>query len=123
MNLKGLRRIPQRGVIAGVCAGIAEYFDWNVRLLRAAIVIIAVFTAVFPFIVAYLVLWYVMDPLSPTEAAASASGEPGPGSVRPTPMSEVRARFARLDERLRHIEECVTDREFDLRREFRKLET
>lgn len=121
MSLKGFRRIPQRGVIAGVCAGIAEYFDWNVRLLRAAIVIIAVFTAVFPFVVAYLVLWYVMDPLSPSEAAASP-GEPGAPPARPTPMSEIKDRFARLDERLRQVEECVTDREFELRREFRKLE-
>lgn len=121
MNLKGFRRIPQRGVIAGVCAGIAEYFDWNVRLLRAAIVIIAVFTAVFPFVVAYLVLWYVMEPLSPAEAAADPS-DPGAPPVRPTPMSEIKERFARLDDRLRQIEECVTDREFDLRREFKKLE-
>lgn len=121
MNLKGFRRIPQRGVIAGVCAGIAEYFDWNVRLLRAAIVIIAVFTAVFPFVVAYLVLWYVMEPLSPAEAAADPS-DPGAPPVRPTPMSEIKERFTRLDDRLRQIEECVTDREFDLRREFKKLE-
>ena len=121
MNLKGFRRIPQRGVIAGVCAGIAEYFDWNVRLLRAAIVIIAVFTAIFPFVVAYLVLWYVMEPLSPAEAAADPS-DPGAPPVRPTPMSEIKERFARLDDRLRQIEECVTDREFDLRREFKKLE-
>ena len=121
MSLKEFRRIPQRGVIAGVCAGIAEYFDWNVRLLRAAIVIIAVFTAVFPFVVAYLVLWYVMDPLSPSEAAA-APGAPGAPPVRPTPMSEIKDRFAKLDDRLRQIEECVTDREFELRREFKKLE-
>lgn len=121
MTLKGFRRIPQRGVIAGVCAGIAEYFDWNVRLLRAAIVIIAVFTAVFPFVVAYLVLWYVMEPLSPSEAAAGP-GEPGAPPSRPTPMSEIKDRFARLDDRLRQIEECVTDREFELRREFKKLE-
>ena len=121
MNLKGFRRIPQRGVIAGVCAGIAEYSDWNVRLLRAAIVIIAVFTAIFPFVVAYLVLWYVMEPLSPAEAAADPS-DPGAPPVRPTPMSEIKERFARLDDRLRQIEECVTDREFDLRREFKKLE-
>jgi phage shock protein C len=38
-------------------------------------------------------------------------------------MTEIKARFERLDQRLRNIEECVTDREFELRRELKKLET
>ncbi len=128
-NFSGLRRIPQRGVIAGVCSGIAEYFDWNVKLLRAGLVIAFVFSGFFPIVIVYCVLWYALDPI---EGDLPSSGYPGGGSgdgpygsaaVRRPSMAEVTARFERLDARLRGIEECVTDGEFELRREFKKLET
>ena len=37
--------------------------------------------------------------------------------------AEIRARFARIEERLRHMETCVASSEYELRRELRKLET
>jgi phage shock protein C len=127
-NFAGLRRIPQRGVVAGVCAGIAEYFGWSVKLLRAALVI-SVLLGAGAMIVVYLILWYVMDPIDADTAATSGSGydaggNPGPagGGMRRPTMAEVTARFERLDARLRGVEECVTDKEFELRRELKKLE-
>jgi len=123
-NFSGLRRIPERGWIAGVCAGIAEYFGWNVKLLRVALVV-SVILGAGAMIVVYLILWYVMDPVEPHDAAASGhdggAGPDSPGGRRPS-MAEVQARFERLDQRLRGIEECVTDQEFELRRELKKLE-
>lgn len=123
-NFAGLRRIPERGVVAGVCAGIAEYFGWNVKLLRVALVV-SVLLGAGAMIVVYLILWYVMDPVEPNAAPASGfdGGGSGPsaGGRRPT-MAEVQMRFERLDARLRGIEECVTDKEFELRRELKKLE-
>ena len=129
-NFSGLRRIPQRGIIAGVCAGVADYFDWNLKLLRAALVIVFLFTGFFPIVIAYCVLWYVMDPIDADTAAASgySGGGDSPygggsaGAARRPTMAEVQARFERLDNRLREIEECVTDKEFELRRELKKLE-
>lgn len=116
MNLRGLRRIPERGIVAGVCAGICEYFDWNVKLLRALLVVIFIFSGAFPILVIYAVLWYVMDPIPAADVGST------PGAQRPASMGEVKDRFTRLDERLRHIEECVSDKEFELRRELKKLE-
>ena len=125
-SFTGLRRIPERGVVAGVCAGIAEYFGWNVRLLRAALVI-SVLLGAGAMIVVYLILWYVMEPVDAgTTSPASGydgGGDGGGGSPARRPsMAEVTARFERLDARLRGIEECVTDKEFELRRELKKLE-
>lgn len=124
-NFSGLRRIPERGVVAGVCAGVAEYFGWNVRLLRAALVI-AVVLGAGAMIVVYLILWYVMEPLESDASPASGGydgGGPSPsGAARRPTLAEVQARFERLDARLRGIEECVTDKEFELRRELKKLE-
>ena len=126
-NFQGLRRIPQRGWVAGVCAGIAEYFGWNVKLLRVALVA-SVILGAGAMIVVYLILWYVMDPVEADYGAAPSShdggggGGPGAGSMHRPTMAEVQARFERLDARLRGIEECVTDKEYELRRELKKLE-
>lgn len=126
-SFRGMRRIPERGVIAGVCAGIAEYFDWNVRLLRAILVIVFIFSGAFPILVVYGVLWYVMDPAGP-EGYSRPFAEPAGGgayasSERPATMTELKSRFARLEERLGNMEECVTTNEFELRRELKKLES
>ena len=47
------------GKIGGVCAGIAEYFDWDVRTLRL-IWFVAAIVAVGSPVLFYLILWLVM---------------------------------------------------------------
>ena len=47
-------------MIAGVCAGIAEYFGWEVTLFRVVFVIVSILSAAFPGLLVYLVLWMVM---------------------------------------------------------------
>lgn len=41
---KSLNRIPSEGQIAGVCAGLAEYFDLDVTLMRVIFVILTFIT-------------------------------------------------------------------------------
>jgi phage shock protein C len=47
-------------MIAGVCAGIAEYFGWDTTLFRVVFVVVSILSVAFPGIVVYLVLWVVM---------------------------------------------------------------
>jgi phage shock protein C len=47
-------------LIAGVCAGIAEYFGWEVTLFRVVFVLVSILSVAFPGILVYLVLWVVM---------------------------------------------------------------
>ncbi len=47
-------------VIAGVCAGIARRFGWNVTLTRILYVVISFALAAFPGILFYLLLWLLM---------------------------------------------------------------
>ena len=54
-------------MIGGVCAGIAEYFGWDVTLFRVAFVLGSIFSVAFPGIIVYLVCWVVMP--APAEAA------------------------------------------------------
>lgn len=45
--------------VAGVCAGIAEYFGWDVTIVRIVYLLATVFTA-FSGCIVYLILWFVM---------------------------------------------------------------
>lgn len=46
-------------MIAGVCAGIAEYLGWDPTLVRIAWVLLSIFTVFAGFLV-YLILWLIM---------------------------------------------------------------
>ena len=47
-------------MIAGVRAGIAEYFGWDVTLFRIVFVLASILSVAFPGILVYVVLWVVM---------------------------------------------------------------
>ena len=49
-------------MIAGVCAGLAEYFGWGVTEFRVAFVLVSILSAAFPGILVYIVLWALMPP-------------------------------------------------------------
>lgn len=133
--LAQMRRYPQRGWIAGVCAGVSEYFNWNVKLVRLLLIVALLCTRVFPLAIAYLVLWYLIDPADatdqngtttskPASATAPTPGGPGmPGPVGTPSTGSLKARFARLEQRLGSMEECVVSKDFELRQELRKLES
>lgn len=59
--------------IAGVCAGLAEYFDLDLTLVRVLWLIVTIFSGIIPGIVGYVVAWIVM-PESP-EYAVVPHGE------------------------------------------------
>jgi len=47
-------------MIAGVIGGLAEYFDRDPALLRVLYVFISIFSAAFPGIFVYLILWVIV---------------------------------------------------------------
>ena len=126
--LARMPRYPESGWIAGVCAGLADYSGWSVKLIRVLFILAFIFGGFFPAGVVYLLLWYLMD---------AADGEPDGRAGREAPVtgpssgprrggstvsgSEARARFERLDRRLAQMEACVANEELELRREFRSL--
>ena len=53
--MKKLYRSPNR-VIAGVCGGIADYFDVDPTLIRVIYMILSLFSAAFPGFLLYIIL-------------------------------------------------------------------
>jgi phage shock protein C len=68
-----LMRRPGEAKIAGVCAGLAEYFDADVALVRAAWVVLSIWPgAIVLGIIAYIAAWVLMPRAdAPSERAST----------------------------------------------------
>ena len=55
---KKLRRSNDK-MIAGVCAGLAHYFDLDPTVIRIVYILLSIFTA-FAGVLVYLILWLIM---------------------------------------------------------------
>jgi phage shock protein C len=69
MARKRLMRPKAERKIAGVCAGLAEYFDLDITLVRVLWLVVTFFSGIVPGIVGYIVAWIVM-PEEPEYAVA-----------------------------------------------------
>lgn len=57
---KVLRRSRRDKMIAGVMGGLGEHYGIDPVKLRIVLVLVAIFSAVFPVIIVYLVLWFLI---------------------------------------------------------------
>jgi phage shock protein C len=121
-NPHRLYRNPDRGVLAGVCAGIADYLGvrtWQVRLAAVILLFIFSFWTVVLYILAAIFL-----KRRPAEVFRNPEEERFWRSVSGRPLdtfSGLRHKFRELDARLAGLERHVTSDEFTLDREIRKL--
>jgi phage shock protein C len=118
-----LWRNRERGIIAGVCAGIAEYIGVEPIVVR----VIAVAGLIFFFIPtapAYLILALVLPP-KPPALYASREEETFWRGVNTAPadtFGALKAKFRELEERLGRMEGQVASGDFELHRKFRDLD-
>lgn len=55
-----LRRSLDDAIIGGVCGGIANWLGWDPTVVRVLYVLLSIFSAAFPGILVYIILWVVM---------------------------------------------------------------
>jgi phage shock protein C len=63
---KKLTRSVSQKMLAGICGGLAEYFDIDVSIVRLILVALALVTAFFPLFFFYLIAWIVIPQERPT---------------------------------------------------------
>lgn len=115
-----LYRIPSRGKVFGVCAGLAEYFGFDVTVTRVLVALGAFFSMPLVF-VAYVVLGFLLPVKEGNDRDAS---DPVLRQLHSNPhssLSGVRYRFRDLDVRLQRLEKYVTSSRYKLDREFQQL--
>ena len=117
-NPHRLYRDKDNAMLAGVCAGLANYFGLNRKGLRLITALCAVPFS--PFVVpAYIVLTIIL-PVKPQDLYQDESQEKFWRSVSMAPtdvFSNLSHRFRELDIRLQKMEAYVTSREFEMDRE------
>ena len=64
MNVKKLYRSSNDRMLAGVCGGLAEYFNIDPTVVRLLFVLLALVTVAFPVMLAYFIL-YIIVPRNP----------------------------------------------------------
>ena len=55
-----LKRSKSNRLIAGVCGGLAQWLGWDPTVVRFLYVVASIFSAAFPGLVVYIILWVVM---------------------------------------------------------------
>lgn len=140
-----LYRNTSQGKIAGVCAGLADYFGWETWLVRI-LVVSGVLLGMGWFIVIYIAGWFILDKKpgaankksaqahsqyatanNPTQSDFSSesikvksriwqAGEPPKQAFH-----DIRKKFKALEREIRVIERYVTSAEFTVSREINKL--
>ena len=115
-------RDREAGRLGGVCAGLAEYFGFDLALTRVLTIVAMLF---FPtLILVYLALWWLL-PTKPGKLYRDEQDKEFWRGVRVSPaatLSDVRHRFRSNEARLQRMERYVTSRNFRLDREFQDLE-
>jgi phage shock protein C len=114
-----LYRDRENGVFFGVCAGLADYFGFDLKITRISVA--ALGFIFFPTVlILYVILGLLLDPAPPRPQARVREDDELRRRVRAEPhstLSSVRHRFRDLDRRLQRLEKYVTSRKFDLERE------
>lgn len=122
-NPRRIYRDTEKGMLFGVCAGIADYFGFKLCATRCLTVFAALMFA--PMIVFAYIAMGVLLPTRPRDLYRDSDDERFWRSVRTAPdamFSSLRYKFRQLDRRAQKMERYVTSPRFDLDRQFSELE-
>lgn len=121
-----LYRDKKQAKIAGVCAGIAQYFSIEVWLVRLIAITAVIFGHGFVAIL-YFALWMILDekphtpgldhePMLAVKTKVYQAGEPPRAAYR-----EISGEFSELEQRLQQLERYVTSNAYKIDRELKQL--
>ena len=63
---KKLYKIEQGKILCGVCGGIAEYLNLDPNIIRLMTILLGIFSAFFPMLIAYIVMACILPDKSMT---------------------------------------------------------
>ncbi len=139
-----LLRDDRNGKVAGICAGLADYFGWELWLIRIVLVASVLMGFGGFLVVLYIAGWFVLEKKSVAErrTANQPYGFSNEQYQAPTVVDkpvELKTRvwqrgesprqalihlnqqFDHIEQRIRHIETHVTSNKFQLDREISRL--
>lgn len=131
-----LYRDPSRGKIAGVCAGLSDYFTMELWLVRIIFISAVLLTGGPFFVVAYVAAWFILDKKPGTESSYKKASTSSVKDERPVEvkfkvwqtgepprraLQDLKEQLTRIDGRIQTMEKYVTSPEFTVSHEINKL--
>jgi phage shock protein C len=119
-NPHRLYRDRENAMLAGVCAGLAEYFGLNRKGVRLATVLLLLLPPFFAFVVISYIVLAIVLPVKPADLYETPEQANFWRDVNNAPsdvFGALRHRFRELNMRLERMEAFVTSREFSIDRE------
>ena len=115
-------RSREKAILGGVCAGLADYFGFNLKVTRV-LAFIAFLMAMPMTLLIYFgtVLLVPPEPKKEKQAEYDVEFRKALRSSPAETLNDVRRRFQSLDGRLARLERYVTSPRYNLDQEFRRL--
>ncbi len=118
---KTLYRDPVNGKIAGVCAGIAEFFGIEVNIVRIIVIAIAIFSMGFLAVILYIAAIFILEKKPDNRVWQQAGKGRDDSSSSEAHLLQIEQRMREMEVKVAHMEAYVTSSEFDLNRKFKQL--
>ena len=115
-------RNADKAMVAGVCAGLADYFGFNLKVTRCLAFLSLLMAMPVTLLVYFATVFLV--PSAPDVGKQAEIDVRFRQALRSSPgqtLSDVKRRFQALDSRLARLERYVTSPKFNLDQEFRRL--
>lgn len=119
---KKLYRNRRKGIVGGVCAGLADYFEVDRKLVRILFVV-AMFMTLQVALIAYVVAYFALDndPDTLIDDEGRLRSRFDSNFERKSVLNSVQDRFSKVEDRLRKLEAYVTSKRFKLQDEIDRL--
>nr|WP_320191841.1 envelope stress response membrane protein PspC [uncultured Desulfobacter sp.] len=107
----------RRGIILGVCRGLAEHFNLSVFWTRIIVLALFLFTGFWPVGVLYFIAGLLLkpEPVIPLENASDEEFYQSYTRSRSSAIQRIKNKFDNIDRRIRRMEDTVTSKEFDFK--------
>lgn len=105
----------RRGILMGVCRGVAEHFNLSVFWIRMITFLVFLFTGFWPVGVLYIIAGLVLkpEPVIPLRDDRDHEFYHSYTNSRESAIQRIKRKFENLDRRIQRMEHTVTSREFD----------
>lgn len=119
---KKLYRNRTKGIVGGVCAGVADYFEIDRKLVRI-LFIVMLFMTLQVGLIAYVVAYFLLDndPNTLVDKDGRLTSRFDTAFERKSVLNSVHDRLNKVEQRLRKLEAYVTSNRFKLRDEIDRL--
>lgn len=112
------------GMVFGVCRGMAEYLDFPVPAMRILVILIALFTGIWPLIGAYVIAALLLkpEPIIPFREDSDQEFYESYMNSRTMALQRLKRTFDNLERRIRRMENMVTAKDYDWERRLNEQE-